>query len=132
MVVRHMAFSIVLTTNTRFEQRTEVLMATDRILASPVLYEPVTPAALPSRFAFGALAIVAAVLDSLEAPGEAGHTWEQDGVPPAMDAASFLSWLNDDGRNWLRVRSRHWNRQVNAAFWTACAGMQARQNESIG
>lgn len=98
--------------------------ATPRFLASPVLYEPVTPAALSSRFAFGALAIVAAVLDSLEAPGKAGHTWEQDGVPPAMNAASFLLWPNDDGRNRHRIKSRHWDRQVNAAFRAACAGMQ--------
>jgi len=84
-----------------------------------VLYEPITPAALPPRFAFGALAIVAAVLDSLEAPGGAGHIWEQDGVPPVVDAASLLAWLNDDGRNSLRVSSRHWDHQVSAAFWAA-------------
>ncbi len=97
MVVRDTVFSVVL--------RTEVVLVTDDIPASTVLYEPITPAALPPRVAFAALAIVAAVLDSLEAPGGAGHIWEQDGVPPVMDAASFLAWLNDNGRNPLRVSS---------------------------
>ena len=117
MVVRHMVLSIVLTTNIPFTQRTELRLFEGNIPASTVQYEPITPAALSPRFAFGALAIIAAVLDSLEAPGEACHIWEQDGVPPIVDAASFLAWLNDQGRNSLQVSSRQWNSQVSAVLW---------------
>jgi len=121
MVVRHMAFSIVLTARIRFAWRIELVPATDTIPIVPVLHEPMTPAVLSPKVAFGALAIIAAVLDSLEARGGSGHKWKQDGVPSVMDAASFVTWLSDDGREWLQTVSRHWDYAVSAAFWAASA-----------
>jgi len=121
MVVRHMAFSIVLTARIRFAWRIELVPATDTIPIVPVLHEPMTPAVFSPKVAFGALAIIAAVLDSLEARGGSGHKWKQDGVPSVMDAASFVTWLSDDGREWLQTVSRHWDYAVSAAFWAASA-----------
>lgn len=121
MVVRHMAFSIVLTARIRFAWRIELMPARDTIPTIPVLHEPMTPAVLSPKIAFGALAIIAAVLDSLEARGGSGHKWKRDGVPSVMDAASFMAWLSDDGREWLQTVSRHWDHAVSAAFWTAGA-----------
>ena len=124
LVVRHMAFSIVLTARIRFAWRIELLVpATDTTPIVPVLYEPVTPAVLSPKVAFGAIAIIAAVLDSLGARGGPGHKWEQDGVPSVMDAASFVAWLSDDGREWLQTVSRHWDPAVSAAFWAASANV---------
>jgi TniQ len=116
MVVRHMAFSIVLTARIRFAWRIELVPARNTIPTVPALHEPMTPAVLSPRIAFGALAIIAAVLDSLEARGGSGHKWKRNGVPSVMDATSFVAWLSDDGREWLQTVSRHWDHAVSAAF----------------
>lgn len=100
-IVRHMVSNIALSKNIPFEQRTELVRVPDDIGATTMRYEPITPAALPPHFAFGALAIIAAVLNSLEAPGQASHIWEQVGISPVMDAASFKAWLSDNGQHRL-------------------------------
>lgn len=48
---------------------------TGRGPALSLVYEPITPAVLSPYSAFGALAVVAAVLDSVEAVGGPGHRW---------------------------------------------------------
>ncbi len=128
-----MVSSIALSKNIPFEHRTELALIPDDILATTVRYEPITLAALPPSFAFGALAIVAAVLDSLEAPGRASYTWEQDGIPPVMDTASFTAWLSDNGQNRLWTSPSHEDEQGSAVVWAAgdWAEMQAGWSAEI-
>jgi len=102
-IVRCMVSRIALSKNIPFEQRTELVRVPGDMRATTLWYEPITPAALPPRFAFGAMAVIAAVLDSLEVPGRASHTWEQDGVTPVMDATSFTAWLDDNAQHRRRA-----------------------------
>ena len=58
-----------------------------------LIYEPITPAALPGRVAFDVLAYVAGVLRTLGRGGDARQQWRPDAGTDLMSAASFLAWL---------------------------------------
>ena len=70
--------------------------------ASSVPYEPTMPTTLSPHTAYGPLAVIAAVLDSLNGSGERHH-WQQDGISLVLDARSFATWLGDKGRKLLRA-----------------------------
>lgn len=105
----------------RFEPRVDLFT---RAPSKPwaVVYELFTPAAASVYCAFGLLAIVAAVLDSLDGQGGASYRWRQSGVAPVITAVSYMAWLNDEARQWLRSASRHWEPPLQKAFWAAAEG----------
>lgn len=105
----------------RFEPRVDLFT---RAPSKPwaVVYELFTPAAASVYCAFGLLAIVAAVLDSLDGQGGASYRWKQSGVAPVITAVSYMAWLNDEARQWLRSASRHWEPPLQKAFWAAAEG----------
>ena len=83
---------------------------------------PITPAALSHYAAYGALAIIAATLDSLENPGAAGHHWAPDGIGESLNACSFRAWLPADKQTQLSTRAMGWEGPVACAFSAAVAG----------
>jgi hypothetical protein len=124
-VVASLVVAIELGRNLRFERRVD-WFATARSKPWAVAYELFTPADASVDCAFGLLGIAAAVLDSLNGHGEAGHRWKQYGVAPVITAASFMAWLDDSGRQWLRSVSRHWEPPLRKAFWAAVEGQTQR------
>lgn len=124
-VVRDFAFSIVLAKGIKVEQRSELVMGRGRVPYVTVLYEPVTPAALSPRAAFGVLAIAGAVLASMAPNAGAGHTWRPDGDLHPIDARWFMEWLGDRARTWLCSSAHHWDHPVGAAFGAATSASSA-------
>lgn len=124
-VVRDFAFSIVLARGIKVEQRSELVTGKGRVPYLTVLYEPVTPAALSPRAAFGVLAIAGAVLASMAPNAGAGHTWRQDGDLHPIDARWFMDWLGDRARTWLCSSAHHWDHPVGAAFGAATSTSSA-------
>ncbi len=120
-VVASLVAGIGLGRDMRFKHRVD-WFATARGEAGTVAYELFTPADASVYWAFGMLGIAAAVLDSVNGHDEAGHRWKQDGVAPVITAASFMAWLNDTGRQWLRSASGHWEPPLRKAFWAAAEG----------
>lgn len=116
-IVRDLTLAVVLAKDVWFEQRMELVTGLAEAPPSRVLYESFTPAALQPQTAFGLLAVVAAVLDSLD--GKAvRYYWMQDGISLALNAASFIKWLGDKGRKLLRTWLSNWEPAAGAALAT--------------
>lgn len=120
-VMASLVAGIGLGRNMRFERRVD-WFATARSKPWAVAYELFTPADASVHCAFGLLGITAAVLDSLNGHVEAGHCWTQEDVAPVITAASFMAWLDDNGRQWLWSASKHWEPPLRTTFWAAVEG----------
>ncbi len=123
-VVRNLTFCIVMSTRVKCELRIEL---PDPRPGSPfqITYDPITLGALPHYPAYGALAIIAATLDSLENPGGARHHWTPDGIGASLNAASFVAWLPINTRASLFGSAMHWERPAGAALRDVVAGQKA-------
>ncbi len=75
--VRHVTFCLIMATTVRCEPRIILPVMMPGGVLVPGAPEPITPAALSTRAAYGALAISAAALRSLEGGGET-HMWDAD------------------------------------------------------
>lgn len=121
-VVRDFAFSIVLAKNVKINQRTQVVTGKGRAPYVTVLYEPVTPAALPVSAAFGVLAIAGTVLASMVPNSGTRQMLRQDRGLLPINTQLFLEWLGDEAQKWLCSSAGHWGYPMNAAFGAASTG----------
>jgi len=81
-------------------------------------------AALSPNAAFGVVAIVAAVLHSLEGDRER-HRWRPEGAAAAvLDASSFVRWLPASLRRWLSARSATWEFPAGDALRAVIAAIE--------
>ena len=115
-VVGDLTYGIALACNAKVDQRTELVSEAGTVPRSTELFESVTPAALSPYGAFGAIAIAAAVLDSMGPDGSAGHAWEARRGPLAINLMSFMEWLGGYARGRLRAAAGRWDHPVGAAF----------------
>lgn len=116
-IVRDLTLAVVLAKDVWFEQPMELVTGSAEAPPSRMLYESFTPAALQPRTAFNLLAVIAAVLDSLD--GKAvRYYWMQDGISLTLNAASFMKWLGDKGRQLLRARLSNWEPAAGTALAT--------------
>ena len=123
-VVRNLTFCIVMATRVKCELRIE-LPDPKPGSAFQITYDPITLGALPHYPAHGALAIIAATLDSLENPDGARHHWSPDGIGASLNAASFVAWLPTNTRASLFGSAMHWERPAGAALRDVVAGRKA-------
>jgi hypothetical protein len=82
--------------------------------------EPITPAALSTRTAYGVLAIAAAALRSLGGAGEV-HMWRPDGGASELNITTFLAWLPADIRRQLKSWATGWEPLAGRALQAAIA-----------
>jgi hypothetical protein len=88
-------------------------------VATRLVYEPVTPAALSAYGSHGALAIIAAVLESAAGCVRAGHLCRWDGVIGTVTLAWFLERLPAPITRLLRARSVYWDTRAREAVHAA-------------
>ena len=89
---RALTLSLIQAAGIRIEPRIDVFALASGQVRSPVC-EPITLAALTPYAAFGVMAVVASVLDSLAGGQHAGRCWRPADKLAPMDAASVLAWL---------------------------------------
>jgi hypothetical protein len=120
--VRHMTFCLLMATGVRCEPRIILpeIMPGEAFAPAP---EPITPAALSTRTAYGVLAIAAAALRSLEGSGER-HMWTPEGGKSVLNIASFLAWLPADIQRQLKSWSTGWERPAGYALQAAIAAVE--------
>ena len=123
-VVCDLTFCIVMAAGMNFEQRIDWVDPKPGS-AFQIIHQPITPAALAHYPAFGALAIIAAILDDLESPAGACHQWKPDGFCTDLNASSFVAWLPADSRTQLLKRATRWDGGVGASLRAAIAERQA-------
>ncbi len=120
MAVRHVTFCLILATGVRCEPRIILPKVSPGGVLVPAAPEPITPAALSTRTAYGVLAISAAALRSLGGSGE-GHMWRPDGGKSVLNVASFLAWLPAEIRRQLKSWSTGWEPLAGGALQAAIA-----------
>jgi len=120
--VRHLTFCLLLATRVRCEPRIILPVIMPGGVLVPAAPEPITPAALSTRTAYGVLAISAAALRSLGGGGE-GHMWRPDGGASVLNIASFLAWLPADIRRQLKSWSTGWEPPAGQALQAAIAAV---------
>lgn len=115
--VLHMTFCLIMAARVRCEPRITLpnVMRGEGFVPAP---EPITPAALSARTAYGILAIAVAILRSLGGSGEC-HYWKPDGGKSTLNVSSFLQWLPADIRRDLRSWSIGWEGPAGAALQAA-------------
>jgi len=119
--VRHVTFCLILATRVRCEPRIIFPEVIPGKAFAPTP-EPITPAALSTRAAYGVLAIAAVALHSLEGSSER-YTWKPDGGEAALNIASFLAWLPTDTRRQLKFWSTGWERPAGDSLQAAIAAV---------
>ena len=119
--VRHLTFCLLLTTRVRCEPRIilPAVMPGEAFAPAP---EPITPAALSTRTAYGVLAIAAAALRSLGG-GRDRHVWNPDSGKCVLNIPSFLAWLPADVRRQLKSWATGWEPLAGGALQAAIAAV---------
>jgi hypothetical protein len=123
-VVRDLTLCLVAATRAPCEPRIEWTSSKPGS-AFRITDEPITLASLPHYPAYAALAIIAAILDSLENPGRAAHHWQPNGIGANLNAASFVAWLPAASRTPLLNRALKWDRSIGTALRAAVAPQTA-------
>jgi len=108
IAVRDLTLCIVLAERLKVEPRIELPEPKPGQTYTP-FYQPITTAALPSRTAFGVLASVATVLETLTRGG-AGQRLRPNPGTDLMSADSFVAWLPLRQRRLLAQMATGWER----------------------
>lgn len=121
--IRELAVCIIVATRAKFMPRIG-LPEPQAGQVVPLVYEPVTPAALPMYAARDVLGIVAAMLANLEAEGRTGHRGRSDLTAPIMAVASFVERLSADGRRQLQSWAATWECPAGEALRAAMTAVE--------
>jgi hypothetical protein len=123
--IRDLTLCLILATRVRCEPRI-ILPKFVPGETFAAMHEPITPAALSTQAAYGALGIAAAVLSNLERSNDR-HIWNPDGETSVLTIASFLTWLPPDVAGHLKVWSTRWEAEAGQALRAAIADVEGRR-----
>jgi hypothetical protein len=122
-VIRELAVCIIVATRTKFIPRIE-LPEPQAGQAVSSIYEPITPASLPTYAARGVLGIVAAMLANLEPGSRSRHRWRSDPTAPIMTVVSFVERLSAEGRRLLQSWAATWECPAGEALRAAMTAVE--------